>query len=127
MKSVPYERVIAMLAGPLAALVGVASVAIVHANVSHSNAVNIATMILTAGATFLAHNKWLSNLPHWWATGNTTTVSSSPGGQVSEVPTDGGLMDPGVAVGTIDPTTPGDNVDPALWAANRSEPAPVAA
>ena len=63
---IPYERVVAYLVGPLAAAIGLGATAVVHANISKSSAVLVATFVLSSAATALGHWKWLSNLTKWW-------------------------------------------------------------
>lgn len=63
----PYERIVAFLAGPLATVIGVIATAVVHSNISHSAALAVATFVLSAGATLAGHIAWLRNVPKWWA------------------------------------------------------------
>ena len=62
----PYERLIQWIAGPLAAAIAYGATKLVHANISHNSALSVATFVATAAATYLAHHKWLDNVPKWW-------------------------------------------------------------
>lgn len=67
MSNFPYERLIQWLAGPLAALIAFGATELVHSTISHSAALNLSTFVATAFVTYLAHHKWLDNLPKWWS------------------------------------------------------------
>ena len=61
-----YERFVQWAAGPVSSVVALGATALVHQNISHQTALNIATYALTAGTTYMAHHKWLANMPAWW-------------------------------------------------------------
>lgn len=63
---VPYERVVQWAAGPVSAGIGLLSTAVMHQTVSKSTATDVATFVLSSGATYLAHHKWLDNAAKWW-------------------------------------------------------------
>lgn len=76
---IPYERVIAWLAGPLSIAAGyLATQLTTHVGLFGSLGVTkdqtaraivtVGTFAIGAACTYLAHAKWLSNLTAWWAT-----------------------------------------------------------
>jgi len=85
-----YERLVTLLAGPLATGIGLAATALVHQNISHSAALLVATFVISGGTTYAAHHKWLSNLPAWWnaqaLAGNLATTTPPTSGQVPPPP-----------------------------------------
>lgn len=87
-----YERVIQWATGPVSALVGVVATKVVHASISHSAAVNVATFVTTTAATYLAHAKWLANLVQWW--------------KHTEAPLSGTITSTQIADGTITASGP---------------------
>lgn len=74
---IPYERIIQWFAGPIAALAGwLATKLVEHTSflgqvglgknaIAHAIVV-VGTFATTAAVTYLAHQKWMSNLAHWW-------------------------------------------------------------
>lgn len=95
--SVPYERIVQWSAGPIAALAGWLATRLV-ANVSLFGSMGIGknqiaqaivtavTFAVTAGVTYAAHHKWLSNLPQWWLASGLTTPSGVTPSDPTEAP-----------------------------------------
>ena len=77
---IPYERVVAYLVGPLAAAIGLGATAVVHANISKSSAVLVATFVLSSAATALGHWKWLANLTKWWDSAQNQAAAATASG-----------------------------------------------
>lgn len=93
-----YERLVATLAGPLATGIGLVATAIVHQNVSHDSALNVATFAVSAAVTYAAHHKWLDNVPKWWA--HVDTVGNQISADISDLDVPPDL----VATSKTDPT-----------------------
>lgn len=73
---VPYERIIQWAAGPVSALSGLAATFVInqfhvfgpaYKNVVATVIYNVGVFAVTAGVTYAAHHRWLTNLTHWWA------------------------------------------------------------
>ena len=63
---IPYERLIAWFAGPLAAGIAFLATEVVHSEISHEQALNVATFVTTAIVTYAGQHKWMTNLAKWW-------------------------------------------------------------
>lgn len=72
-----YTRIIQWAAGPISALAGLAATFVVNQfhifatlginkNAIGAAIYNVGVFAVTAGVTYAAHHKWLSNLTHWW-------------------------------------------------------------
>lgn len=75
--AIPYQRLIALSAGPLATAAGAAAAWLaVHIGLFHALGVTPDTLahyigvglvgVVTAGLTYAGQHKWLSNLAAWW-------------------------------------------------------------
>lgn len=75
--TIPYERIVAALAGPIAILAGYAAtwleahagvfatLGIGHDKTAATIVVGV-TFVVSSVLTYLGHAKWLSNLVKWW-------------------------------------------------------------
>ena len=74
---IPYERIVAWLAGPISIIAGYLATQLVQhvglfgdLGIGHDQVakaiVAATTFVVGAGATYLAHAKWMSNLVAWW-------------------------------------------------------------
>lgn len=66
--SISYEKVVALLAGPLAAGIAVVSSVVLKHNVTTDPAVLTAGTVTAGAATLLAHWKWLDGSVKWFQT-----------------------------------------------------------
>ena len=114
---IPYERIVAWLAGPISILAGYLATQLV-AHVSLFNSLGIthdqtakaivaaSTFLVGAGVTYLAHAKWLDNLTKWWA---------HQGPQAPQAPVRGGTN----VAAAFSPMSP-DQPNSDEWLKNRS-------
>lgn len=75
--SIPYERVVAFAAGPIAIFAGwaatwleahlgvLSTLGLSHDKTASAIVIGLTFLVGTV-VTFLGHNKWLSNLTKWW-------------------------------------------------------------
>jgi hypothetical protein len=104
----PYERIVQWLAGPTAAVAGwLATQLVNHVNVFGALGlsrdqvaraiVDAMTFAVTALVTYAAHQKWLDNLPKWWAVSGLTEPACITPSDVKQVPPLPAPVDPGSA------------------------------
>jgi hypothetical protein len=113
--TIPYERIIQWVAGPFAVLIGGLAAKWVSSwgflgqlglkSDSVAKGITAAVVFAVAtGATILVHQKWMTNLAHWWV------VNTAPPDQ------------PKMMMASPVPLGPGDDQpNPTEWVATRQE------
>lgn len=107
--SIPYERIIQWAAGPVSIAAGVIATKLVGASGAHHTEVadavdKIGVFGVSAAVTFLAHQKWLTNVTAWYFSQQSQSDEPLVSDEDLEVgppatldpPT--GLSDPGAAI-----------------------------